>query len=65
MEVTYNVYRNGVKVAEGLTEKTFTDTGLDPNTTYTYHVSAVYKSAEVMSDPIQVTTDEEIEIEEN
>ncbi|WP_339161800.1 Ig-like domain-containing protein [Siminovitchia sp. FSL W7-1587] len=54
---TYNVYRNGSKVKRGLTEKTFTDSGLSPNTEYTYQVSAENSSGESeLSDPIKVTT---------
>lgn len=38
----YNVYRDGVKVNTGLiTATTFTDTGLTPNTAYTYTVRTV------------------------
>ncbi len=36
----YNVYRDGAKIAE-TTSTTYTDTGLTPETTYTYEVSAV------------------------
>ncbi|MHA1743657.1 MAG: S8 family serine peptidase, partial [Candidatus Heimdallarchaeota archaeon] len=36
----YNVYRDGVKIAQ-TTTNTYTDTGLQPGTTYTYEVSAV------------------------
>ena len=58
MTTTYNVYRNSEKVATGLTEKTFTDTGLTPNTEYTYQVSAENSAGESeLSDPITVTTD--------
>lgn len=59
MEVTYNVYRDGVKVAEGLTDKTYTDAELEPDTTYEYVVGAQNSNGETLSDPIQVTTDEE------
>lgn len=37
---TYNVYRDGKKIKSQLTNKNFTDTDLDPNTTYLYQVSA-------------------------
>ncbi|WP_205948523.1 Ig-like domain-containing protein [Pueribacillus theae] len=54
---TYNVYRDGKKIKSGLTEKTFTDTGLTPNTEYTYQVSAENSVGESeLSDPIRVKT---------
>jgi len=53
----YNVYRDGVKIAE-TTTNTYTDTGLQPGTTYTYEVSAVdTQNAEgPKSDPASATT---------
>lgn len=55
--VTYNVYRDGVKVASGLTEKTYTDTDLTPNTAYTYQVSAENRVGESdLSESVEVTT---------
>ncbi|MCF2144713.1 MAG: S8 family serine peptidase [Candidatus Heimdallarchaeota archaeon] len=53
----YNVYRDGVKIAE-TTTNTYTDTGLQPGTTYTYEVSAVDdQNAEgPKSDPASATT---------
>ncbi len=57
MTTTYNVYRNGNKVKEGLTETTFTDTGLTPNTSYSYQVSAVNDAGEsALSEPLSVKT---------
>lgn len=54
---TYNVYRNGEKVASGLKEKAFTDTGLTPNTSYEYQVSAENSTGESeLSDPVNVKT---------
>lgn len=54
---TYNVYRDGKKVKSGLNEKTFTDTGLTPNTEYTYQVSSENNTGESeLSDPIKVKT---------
>lgn len=44
--VTYNVYRNGSKIRDGLTATTFTDSGLTPNTNYSYQVSAVNEAGE-------------------
>ena len=40
MSVTYNVYRDGEQIVNGLTSKTYTDTGLTPDTEYKYQVSA-------------------------
>lgn len=56
MSETYNVYRGSEKVAEGLTVKSFTDTGLSPATTYKYKVEAVNGDKSAMSDEITVTT---------
>lgn len=56
MSETYNVYRDTVKVAEGLTVKSFEDTGLTPATTYKYKVEAVNGDQSAMSDEISVTT---------
>ncbi|WP_144461777.1 Ig-like domain-containing protein [Siminovitchia fortis] len=54
---TYNVYRDGNKIKSGLTEKSFTDSGLTPNTEYTYQVSAENNTGESeLSDPIKVKT---------
>jgi uncharacterized protein YjdB len=54
---TYNVYRDGNKIKSGLTEKTFTDSGLTPNTEYAYQVSAENSSGESeLSDPIKIKT---------
>ena len=43
-DVTYNLYRNGSKVAEGLTVSNYTDTG--GSTSSTYQVAAVVKGKE-------------------
>lgn len=58
MSITYNVYRDGDLIAEGVEETRYTDTGLTPNTTYTYEVSAVneYGLESPRSTPITVTT---------
>ncbi|MGH0950521.1 Ig-like domain-containing protein [Bacillus mycoides] len=57
MSITYNMYRNGVKVKGDISEKNFTDTGLAPNTSYQYQVSAQNEAGESpMSAPISVTT---------
>ncbi|GAA0434443.1 hypothetical protein GCM10008934_24860 [Virgibacillus salarius] len=58
MTTTYKVYRDGNEIANGLTEKSFTDSELTPNTTYEYQVSAVNVNGESeLSAPITVTTD--------
>lgn len=55
---TYNVYRNGEKIASELEEKSYTDTELTPNTEYTYQVSAENSAGESeLSESITVTTD--------
>ncbi|MEY8763346.1 MULTISPECIES: Ig-like domain-containing protein [Clostridium] len=55
---TYNIYRNGAKIEEGLTEKDYTDTGLESNTEYSYQVSAVNEAGESpLSTALQVTTE--------
>ncbi|MCC2249082.1 Ig-like domain-containing protein [Virgibacillus sp. AGTR] len=58
MATTYKVYRDGNEIANELTEKSFTDSELTPNTTYEYQVSAVNANGESeLSAPITVTTD--------
>lgn len=57
MSITYNVYRDGKKIETGLTAPTFTDSGLEPNTTYEYRVSAENEVGESpLSDPVVATT---------
>jgi len=41
----YNIYRNGSKVANNAKELTYTDTGLSPNTSYSYTVKAVIETS--------------------
>ncbi|KNE22475.1 Ig-like domain-containing protein [Virgibacillus pantothenticus] len=55
--VTYNVYRDGSKIASGLTDKIYTDDSLTPNTQYQYQVSAENSAGESeLSDPVTVKT---------
>lgn len=58
MSITYNVYRNGVKIKDGLTQNTYVDTELTPNTTYEYQVSSVNQYGESpLSNKVVATTD--------
>jgi hypothetical protein len=43
---TYNLYRNGTKIASGLTSASYVDTGLTNGTVYSYQVSAVNNGVE-------------------
>lgn len=55
---TYNIYRDGDKIKSNLTGKTFTDTGLTPNTSYSYQISASNIAGESdLSNKVTVTTD--------
>lgn len=46
MAKTYNIYQDGVKVQEGVAELTKTITGLTPNTSYKFEVTAVEEGVE-------------------
>lgn len=66
MSTTYNVYRDGEKIATGLSEKKFTDTNLSPNTVYEYQVSAENQIGESeLSDPLTVRTNYSAPIQVN
>lgn len=55
--MSYNLYRNGVLAASGISGTSYTDTGLAASTTYTYTVSAVSAGGEgPQSIPINATT---------
>ena len=43
---TYNLYRNGTKIASALTSPSYVDTGLTNGTAYSYQVSAVNNGVE-------------------
>ena len=43
---TYNVYRDGNQIANGLTQNSYSDEGLDNNVTYSYQLSATYPSGD-------------------
>lgn len=54
---THNIYRDGEQVASGIEGNSYTDSGLDPNTEYSYQVSAVNEAGESdLSEPVTVTT---------
>src|SRR5699024_3238586 len=54
---TYNVYRDGEKIASDIEEKQYTDKGLDPDTEYEYQVSAEKEGVESdLSDKVVVKT---------
>ncbi|MCL2488429.1 MAG: hypothetical protein FWE80_07075, partial [Oscillospiraceae bacterium] len=53
---SYNIYRDGVLI-ETVTGTTYTDGGLDYDTTYTYEIAAVnYAGESDRSDPVSATT---------
>lgn len=58
-DVKYNVYRDGEQIESGIEETTYTDSGLEPNTTYEYQVSAENESGEEseLSEKVSATTD--------
>jgi chitodextrinase len=54
--VTYSVSRNWTQIATGLTSTSFSDSGLQPSTTYTYTVSATDAVGGTSATPVAVTT---------
>ena len=52
---TYDVYRNGTKIASGLTTLTYSDTGLTNGTEYTYKVVANNNYDHADSNEVKVT----------
>src|SRR5699024_7413506 len=55
---TYNIYRDGEKIASDIEEKQYTDKGLDPDTEYEYQVSAEKEGVEsALSDKVCVKTE--------
>ncbi len=57
MPITYNIYRNGNLLAEGIEGNSYTDTNAEPSTDYAYQVSAVNENGESeLSESVTVTT---------
>src|SRR5699024_4676604 len=55
---TYNIYRDGEKIASDIEKKQYTDKGLDPDTEYEYQVSAEKEGVEsALSDKVVVKTE--------
>ena len=54
---TYNVYRDGNQIANGLSVNSFSDDGLENNITYSYQLSATYSSGDEsdLSDAVEAT----------
>jgi PKD repeat protein len=71
VEVTFNVYKDGELLAEGVTEKSYTDTeAIQANTKIVYTVTAVYGKPELESThslpailytPVVITTEDSLE----
>lgn len=56
--MTYNIYQNDKLIAEGIENKEYTVTGLEPNTEYSFSVSEVIGDKESeRSEQVTVTTD--------
>jgi hypothetical protein len=58
LEVTYNLYRDGNLIQEGLTEGNFSDTNFEYNTEYYYDLGVVFSDGIeiITSDSIAITT---------
>tara|TARA_Y100001968_G_scaffold8048_1_gene6806 strand:+ start:1582 stop:4236 length:2655 start_codon:yes stop_codon:yes gene_type:complete len=54
---TYNVYRDGNQIANGLDQNSFSDSDLDNNVTYSYQLSATYSSGDEsdLSESVEAT----------
>jgi len=53
----YRVYRNNSLISGTITATSFNDINVSPSTTYTYHVTAVYRSGEsTPSNTVSITT---------
>lgn len=46
MTITYNIYRDGTKIASEISEKSYTDKGLTANKEYTYQISSQNENGE-------------------
>lgn len=53
---SYTIYRNGNEIASGIATTSYSDTGLTPETTYSYEVKAIRGSESVKSGVVYATT---------
>lgn len=54
--MAFNIYQDGVLIAEKVEERKYTVTGLEPNTQYTFGVSEVIGTKESSKTSVTVTT---------
>ena len=57
MARVYNVYQNDVKIADGISAKSYKATGLTPETAYTFKVTAVEDGVESVGVTTTATTE--------
>ena len=53
---SYTIYRNDSEIATGLTATSYSDTDLNPETTYSYEIEAIRGSESVKSSAVSATT---------
>ena len=53
---SYTIYRNGNEIASGITTTSYSDTELDPETSYSYEIKAIRGSESVKSSAVSATT---------
>ena len=53
---SYTIYRNGDEIANGIITTSYSDTDLDPETTYSYEIKAFRDSESVKSEAVSATT---------
>ncbi len=53
---SYTIYRDGDSIASGITTTSYSDTDLNPETTYSYEIKAIRGSESVISDAVSATT---------